>query len=288
MIGTEIQIRVSDCDSFGHVNNAVYVSFIEHALATAVAGLGTDGDWAQNSPYRWALKFMHIEYHRTAVPGDRLLANLWLATADPESPVFGCEITRLNFMAEDDADQTLVRSLSSWVRLSRHGGQSAPMPERLLAKFSKDGGRLPRTFKPVAIPKGLRCYRWDHSVMRSEVSPAGIVHPQAIYQWIEEGIFNASAQAGWPIQRWLEVGFVVFTIRHDTVFEALPKLGDRITMTNRVVDVRRLKGTWLNEIRRESDNALLARNYATGAFLDLEGRPATPPEGMMETIQFGP
>ena len=122
--------------------------------------------------------------------------------------------------------------------------------------------------------------------MRVEVGPDGYVHPQAIYQWIEEGIFSASAQAGWPIQRWQEVGFVVFTIRHDTTFEALPKLGDQITIINRVIDVRRLKGTWLNEIRRESDNALLARNYTTGVFLDLEGHPSTPPEGMMEAIQF--
>lgn len=285
--GVELQIRVSDCDSFGHVNNAVYVAFIQHALALTLTGRWTDGDWKGDSPYRWALMSMHVEYHQTAVPGDRLAANLWLVESNGLSPVFGCEIIRLDQKTGDDADQTLVRSQTSWERISCQSGQAVPIPERMLAGFPKAGGRLPRTFKPVEVPRDLARYHWDHTVMRSESGPDGHVHPQAVYHWIEEGIFNASAQAGWPVQRMQEAGFLVYTIRHDTEFSALPVLGDRIAMTNRLIDIRRLKGTWLNEIRRESDNALLARNYATGAFLDLEGRPATPPDGIMDSIQFG-
>jgi acyl-CoA thioesterase FadM len=140
---------------------------------------------------------------------------------------------------------------------------------------------------PALSTVDIRSYTWDQSVSRTAVGPSGFVHPQAVYQWIEEGVFDASAQGGWPFERCLAAGFVVFQMRHDTLFYAFPKLGDQLRFTNSLVDVRRLRGTWLNEIHRRSDGRLLARNYSTGVFLDLSGRPASPPEGMMDELRYG-
>ncbi len=45
----KIQIRFSDCDMMGHVNNAVYLSYIEMARIHYFTYLfGTDRDWKRN------------------------------------------------------------------------------------------------------------------------------------------------------------------------------------------------------------------------------------------------
>ena len=45
MLTINCPIRPADCDSFSHVNNAVYVSHLEHALAAVLSQMGYDGDW---------------------------------------------------------------------------------------------------------------------------------------------------------------------------------------------------------------------------------------------------
>ena len=117
------------------------------------------------------------------------------------------------------------------------------------------------------LPSGNFTPAWTSATRCGELT-----RRRAIYQWIEEGVFDASGQGDWPFERCLAAGFVVFQMRHDTEFYTLPRLGDDLRFTNRLVDVRRLRGTWLNEIHRRSDGRLLARNYSTGVFLDLSGR----------------
>ncbi len=56
----EIQIRFSDIDLMGHVNNAIYLNYFESArMHYLVSVLGTDWDWYKNGII---LKTNEIEY----------------------------------------------------------------------------------------------------------------------------------------------------------------------------------------------------------------------------------
>jgi len=66
-----------------------------------------------------------------------------------------------------------------------------------------------------------------------------------------------------------------------------PAPNDTVRITSRLIDARRLGGTWLIEVQNLADGQLLARDYSTGVHLNLEGRPAAPPAQIIQDIQFG-
>jgi YbgC/YbaW family acyl-CoA thioester hydrolase len=282
MITIPLQIRPSDQDSLGHVNNAAYVAYVQLAVAELLARNGFAADWHDDSsPHHWMMGELAIEYRLPSAYGDHLSALVWLAEADEQRPLFGCQL----FHSDLGQEEVAVRSRSRWQRRASSTGEAVSLPQAFLETAVQEGAEVPRPFSAPAETRAVRRYEWRHSVQRSEVGPGGRVHPHVFFEWIEEGILGASSEAGWPIERCLAQNFVVFQMRHDANLFSMPLLGETVEIASRLVDVRRLRGTWHNEIRSLADGRLLAENYSTGVFLNLDGRPTSPPPGMMEALQ---
>ena len=283
----ELHIRPSDCDSFGHVNNGVYVSFLQYTLAKQLSEVGLANEWRPDSEYTWTLKTLEIEYRHAAMFADHVTAGIGLVHADALCPVFGIELTRTsptsgNYQQEEES---ILRARATWQRISRKTGEGTHLPDKVLMELPRDSVTLPRPFTMPQNPQGIQKYHWTHKIMRSEVNDYGEAHPQAIYHWLEEGVFDATAQAGWTPERRLAAGIVILQLRHDTEFFASPDVGDSIQITSCLIQARRFRGTWLQEIYRYPQKELLVRDYSTGIFLDLTGRPSSPPPEMMHDIQ---
>jgi acyl-CoA thioesterase FadM len=281
-----LQIRPCDCDSYGHVNNAVYVSYFQQALAECLANLGHGADWQRDGECWWGPQSLNLEYRRPALFGDKLQGCLWLAAPHRTHPDFGFEVYLQAETPEADAP-TVFRAAGVWCRKQRNGGHAQEIADDTLAALPQAPGTLPRDFHPPAIPPDVRAYHWEHCVGIHEVGAAGHVHPQALYQWLEESIFDACEQAGWPLSRWLAAGIVTYQTRHDTEIHLLPTGDDVVRITSRLVEVRHLGGTWLQEVQRATDGRLFARDYSTGIHVNLEGRPASPPPQIIDDIQHG-
>jgi acyl-CoA thioester hydrolase len=287
MTTSHLQIRPSDCDVFGHVNNAAYVSFVQYALAAALTDLGLSQDWTREGGCFWRLKSLSIEYRRPAFFSDLLTNAIWLEQPDLANPVFGSEVKRIQDPAGPDSEQPICRARSAWQRICRHTGEPVPLADSVLLGLPRTGGTPPRPFELPPDPVGLASYHWHHTVMVSEVETSGYVRPQSLYEWLQQGVFEASAQAGWPTEKRLAAGFVTFQTRHDTEILAYPCSGDSVRVTSRAIQVLRLRGTWYHEVHRLPAEELLLRDHSTGVFLDLSGRPTTPSDDMMNAIQFG-
>lgn len=84
----EIEVRFRDCDALGHVNNAVYLTYLEQARIACwqqVTGrTGLVGDII--------LARVECDYRKTATLGDRLLVRLAVAAVGRTSFTFDCEI----------------------------------------------------------------------------------------------------------------------------------------------------------------------------------------------------
>jgi acyl-CoA thioester hydrolase len=64
----KIQVRFSDIDLMGHVNNAVYLNYFESArMHYLLTVLGLDWDWKENGII---LKTNEIEYHKPVFLGE--------------------------------------------------------------------------------------------------------------------------------------------------------------------------------------------------------------------------
>jgi acyl-CoA thioesterase FadM len=281
-----IQIRPSDCDSYGHVNNAIYVSYFQQALADGLTRRGCGNDWRTEGEYRWEPQTLHLEYRRPATYGENLEARLWLAQPDRIHPGFGFDL-RSNPAAGGDPAPVVFRALGIWTRKQRKNDALCEINREVLEDFSSESGALPRGFEAPAAIASAREYRRERIVELGEVDPTGFVHPQALFQWFEESIHDASAQAGWPLARWLAAGVFTLQTRHDAEIFTLPRGGDTVQIASRLIDARRLGGTWLIEVHRSSNHQLLARDFSTGVHLNLEGRPTAPPAQIIQDIQNG-
>ena len=84
----EIEVRFRDCDALGHVNNAVYLTYLEQARfahwqrLTGVTGI----------PRSFIVARVECDYRAPAMAGERLIVRLHVASVGNSSFTFEYEI----------------------------------------------------------------------------------------------------------------------------------------------------------------------------------------------------
>ncbi len=148
-------------------------------------------------------------------------------------------------------------------------------------------GRPPRADLPsIGSDAGGKPFSFRQAVRRYEVGPDARVRPQAILQWLEHAVFRAAATAGWGRERLEAAGFLTLVVGHHLVLGEPAHEDDELVVTSRLIDLRRVSGTWHHQIRR-ADGALVAADRARGAFLDLEGRVRPAPAHLLRDLLAG-
>jgi acyl-CoA thioesterase FadM len=80
--------------------------------------------------------------------------------------------------------------------------------------------------------------------------------------------------------------FIALVIGHHLVLGAPAREGDELVITSRLVEARRVSGTWRHEIRLP-DGSLVATDHDRGAFLNAAGRIRPAPDGLLEDLLRG-
>lgn len=278
---TSIQVRPADCDTYGHVNNAAYISYMEYAFTIWLHRLGFDigSAWKLAGTDSWQPAEIAAVYTRPAYIGQTLQATIWAEEAGSKHIVTGCAISH-------PAGETALQAYAKWRRVDRYTGEALPIPPEIIAAVSaaqhKPAGAKTPTLQIVPVPeRELPIFCWSHNVRRSEIRAGDWVHPAAIFHWIEEAIYVASASVGWPAERIVGEGMIIVQHRHDLQINVLPRRGETVKLVSRVVDVRKIRGTWRHDIVRQADGVLLAQNWSVGVFMTRDGRPCRPPAEMM-------
>ena len=233
----------------GHVNNAVYTQYLAQLTLDAQR---VPPDEAKD----WAARRLAIEFHTPAVYGDHLQGETWPVAAEADRLTHDYRLTR----ASDD--RLVVAARAVWATPAP--GSRLPLPDPL----------PPAPLKPFHAPTDnqSRPFLWRHQVRRYEVGASGHVPPWVYLNWLEEATVSASARAGWPVERMLDHDLVILQYRHDAEFLADIGLGQAVEIVSRLIEVRRVRGTWLHEVYATAPRRLLLRNYSTGVFLDRQGQ----------------
>lgn len=275
------RVRAYECDSLGHVNNAVYQHYLEQTTIDASTAAGYPRDWYVDRSTAWTVRQVSIEYLHPAYPDDVLAIRTWISEWGTERAHSEYTIVR------QATGEQIARAGADWVYTNRKTGLPEQVPPELIDAL----GTNPRiVLAPYRLPEqGLESgvFRWGHQIKRYELDTTGLVNPAIYLNWIEEAKFRACDDAGWPVERMRDANFLTVQIRHDMQYHEAVTYGDEIEVLSRIYDLRRVRGTWLHEIRRVPGGELLARNYSTGAFLNLDGRPAKAPQSMLDDLLQG-
>jgi len=118
--------RPEHIDELGHVNNAVWVKWMEEL---AVAHWDAVADAAHKHAYFWVIVRHEIDYLRAAVEGDRVTGRTWVGEAPK-----GARFDRLMEFTGNDG-RPCVRARTFWAIIDKASGRPIRVPGEVVAPF---------------------------------------------------------------------------------------------------------------------------------------------------------
>lgn len=124
-----LEIRPEDIDELGHVNNVVYLRWIQD-VATAHWRAAASPD--HQAQLGWVAHRHEIDYKAAALPGDGIIASTWVGSAEAVRFERFVEILR----ASDR--KLLAASRTLWVPIARATGRVTRVDDAVRRLFSRD------------------------------------------------------------------------------------------------------------------------------------------------------
>ena len=119
----------SAIDELGHVNNAVWVQWIQDV---AVEHWRCVADPAHDAAYVWVVVRHEIDYLRAAFEGETMTARTWVGDA-PKGARFD---RHMEFTGADGKPR--VRAVTQWAIIDKASGRPIRVPAEVIAPFMGD------------------------------------------------------------------------------------------------------------------------------------------------------
>ena len=124
----DISIKAGDIDELGHVNNVVYLSWVQDVAVAHWAFLTTPEHRAR---YAWVALRHEIDYAAQALPGEAITARTWTGTAR------GLRYFRHTEIIRDEDKKVLATAVTQWCPLDRASGRPTRLPAEIARYFAK-------------------------------------------------------------------------------------------------------------------------------------------------------
>ena len=131
----ELEVEASDIDAYDHVNNAVYLTWLDRAAWSHSAALGVPLERCVALRRGMAALRTEIDFVRAALAGDRVRVATWIADSDGRLRV---ERRFQVVRAADDA--ILARARTEYVCINLDSGRAVRMPELFARAYAASPG----------------------------------------------------------------------------------------------------------------------------------------------------
>lgn len=123
-----VQVRDADIDQNGHVNNVVYVQWLQDAAVAHATAVGCAQATAADGA-AWVVRSHHVEYLRPALRGDAVTVWTWIANLKRVRSLRRYRVVR-------DADgAVLARGETDWVYVDAGSGHPRAIPPQVFTGF---------------------------------------------------------------------------------------------------------------------------------------------------------
>jgi acyl-CoA thioester hydrolase len=116
----------ADIDELGHVNNVVWVRWIQDLATAHWNAIATP---AQSAAYIWVVVRHEIDYRGNVGAGEGVTARTWIS-----DPPKGARFNR-NVEFADAAGKVVVCAVTTWALIDRASGRIARVPADVTARF---------------------------------------------------------------------------------------------------------------------------------------------------------
>ena len=122
----KLNVRTYECDSYGHVNNANYLNYLEYGRHEMLKEAGFDYTAMMHEGYGVYVARIEIDYKKPAVLDDELLIQSWPLKKGAVSGVIAQEIWR--------GEELLVQAKVTWAFVDSKG-----LPTKIPPKWDMPG-----------------------------------------------------------------------------------------------------------------------------------------------------
>jgi len=117
-----LKVRTYECDSYGHVNNAVYLNYLEYGRVELLGERGLPLEKIKKKGVLIVIRRIEIDYKAAAREGDELVVRTYLKGHTKMKGIFCQEILK-------KSDHTVVAKADvTWV-FTNLNGRLVPIPE---------------------------------------------------------------------------------------------------------------------------------------------------------------
>ncbi len=265
----QLRVRRYECDFIGHVNNGVYVQYLEQATEDAFAHWDFD-----TPPDAWDIRELTVEYLAPAVPLDELEMHVWLKAKTEDTLTLCYELKR-------PKDRTTILQ----AELIWHCRARLELREKGRHLRSVDRSAV----KPFTPPTeaDARPFTWKHAVRQYELNSKRQVSASTYFNWFHHTVLRAADLKGWTRDKWMCEDLFAVQRRHHAEFFVPATDQDELEIWGRMLEFKRVRGTFVNEVRNTRTGTLHMRDYIESVIVDRQGRPRIPPPGFVEAFADG-
>lgn len=116
--------EADDIDSYQHVNNSVYVRWLDECARSHSKAVGIDTEQASGLGYGMAVRDSHITYLKAAYLGESLLVGNWVSHCDGR-----LRATRQFQIVRQEDGVTLLRAELNYICIKLESGRPSKMPQ---------------------------------------------------------------------------------------------------------------------------------------------------------------
>jgi len=126
----QMTVQSSDIDEMGHVNNVVYLRWVQDV---AIAHWYADAPPADQEKLRWVVVRHEIDYKRPVFSGDEIIASTWVGPASRLAFERHTEVLRI------PDRQVLARARTIWCPVDAETGKPTNVSDEVRSRFSTNG-----------------------------------------------------------------------------------------------------------------------------------------------------
>ena len=134
---TSLVSRSYECDSYGHVNHAVFLNYLEVARIEFLKTMGFTLDSLKKNNILLPIVKIEIEYKRQILAGEKIIISVEWTKKKYSSSIFEQTI-----YCEDEKN-VISKAIITWVAVNLQG-KPIPVPEEFINKYENIYGKIKR------------------------------------------------------------------------------------------------------------------------------------------------
>lgn len=273
-------VRFYECDAYGHLNNAVYLRYMQETAFDASAALGYGAQEYARLGRAWLARLSEIQYLRPVRYGDTVVVSTWVRDFKRVRSLRAYE------MCLQGSDELVAQGWTDWVFVDPSTNQPASIPVELTRTYLPEGNNpglsIDRRF-PAPPKPSPSVFTLHRMVEWQDLDPAQHVNNAMYLSYLVEAAWRFGDIVQWTWERMSSSGIGVWARKHQIEYLVPAVYGDELEITTWLSGARRSTINRHYTIRRVGDGELLARAQSLYVCVDLaSGSPQRIPADFLE------